>query len=73
MENVTAVHTEAEHSFDAIPMRPMEGTKVKTAIEMIKYVPEHGLDLASLGALITEKKFNQLPGPLALQSDIPVH
>jgi hypothetical protein len=68
-----AVQTEPEHSFEAIPIKPMEGsTKIKTAIEMIKYVPEHGLDLDCVMTLITEKKFNQLPDPLALRSDIPV-
>ncbi|CAK8996450.1 unnamed protein product [Durusdinium trenchii] len=67
-----AIETEPEHTFDAIPMKPLEGTKVKTAIEVIKYVPEHGLDVGILVTLINEKKFNQLPGPLALQADIPI-
>ena len=44
LENVKAIETEPEHTFDAIPMKPLEGTKVKTAIEVIKYDPEHGLD-----------------------------
>ena len=67
------VQTEPEHSFEAIPIKPMEGsTKIKTAIEMIKYVLEHGLDLDCVVTLITEKKVNQLPDPLALRSDILV-
>ena len=67
------IQTEPEYNFEVVPMKKMEGvTKIKTAIELIKYCPEESLELELIVALISEKKYKQLPGSLALKDDVPV-
>ena len=68
-----SVTTEPQHDFDVIPKKKLQGTsKIKAAIEILKFTPVNGLELDAMVAIIAQKKYEQLPGPLALKNEIPM-
>ena len=68
-----SVTTEPQHDFDVIPKKKLQGTsKIKAAIEILKFTPVNGLELDAMVAIIAQKKYEQLPGPLALKNEIPI-
>lgn len=70
-----SVQTNSQHDFEVIPNKKLEGTsKIKAAIELLQFSPVNGLDLdsAHVVAMISQKKYDELLGPLAFKSEIPV-
>ena len=73
LASVMSVTTEPQHDFDVIPKKKLQGTsKIKAAIEILKFTPVNGLELDAMVAIIAQKKYEQLPGPLALKNEIPM-
>ena len=60
--------TGPEYKFGVVPPKKLE---IKTAIELLQFSPENGLNLDGTLALISQEKYDQLPDSLAFKEDIP--
>jgi len=54
-----SVTTEPQHDFDVIPKKKLQGTsKIKAAIEILKFTPVNGLELDAMVAIIAQKNMS---------------